>query len=102
MEDITGWLLLDGKATFVKCSRWRDIETLIRVKVPRKYRLVVKTKKALSKSKAACLRRNIKALKEASVRLTQAHEEAQRQWVQNQNLIESLKEQLKTQLKSTK
>ena len=95
MEDITGWLLLDGKATFVKCSRWRDIETLIRVKVPRKYRLVIKTKRALSKSKAACLRRNIRDLKEASIRLTQAFEEAQRQLVQNKNMIGSLKEQLR-------
>lgn len=93
MEDVTGWLLLDGKATFVKCRHLS--ETIVQVSVPRKHRFVIKTKRALSKSKAACLRRNIKDLKEATARLTEAFEEAQRQLVQNKNMIGSLKEQLR-------
>ena len=94
-EVITGWLLLDGKATFVKCRRLNDSETVVRVVVPRKHRFVYKTKKALSKSKAACLRRHIKASKHTLVQYEEALREAQRQFTSLNNLIGSLKEQLR-------
>jgi hypothetical protein len=95
MELITGWLVLDGKAVFVKCRSLNESRTVVQVSVPRKYKFTYRTKRALSKNRAACLRRHIKTLKQESVRLNEALKEAQRRVNQINYLACSLKEQLK-------
>lgn len=65
--DAIGWLILDGKAVFVKCRYYGDSKKLVRVCVPRRYRLgdskghgglIIKNQ--LHKSAASAIRRQIK------------------------------------------
>ena len=57
---ITGWMFLDGKVVFVKCTK-----TSIGLKVssPRKYNLAIRSDRCLFKTEADCLRKNISYIK---------------------------------------
>lgn len=97
--EIMGWLVLDGKAVFVKCRQTSgnglDGSKIFRVSVPRKYKFVYKTKRALSKSKVACLRRHIGELKQILRHQMGSLEVIQGQINGTNYQILSLKEQLK-------
>lgn len=63
MEIITGWLVLDNKATFVKCRYRNQSKTVIKVCVPRRFKFTTTMKGSLSNSEASCIRAHIKCLK---------------------------------------
>ena len=88
-------MLLDNKAVFIKYRQYLDIETLIQVVVPRKFRLVVKSRNALFETEAACLRYSIRVLKQEGARIQQSLNEAQLRVNQNNYQVTVLKEQLK-------
>lgn len=97
--DLTGWLTLDGKATFVKCCYYRDSKTLVRVCVPRRFELVVKTKKELQNTKASCLRRQIKLLRQEFAKQKEAFIELYTRLEKTNSAICNLRDQLKSATK---
>lgn len=94
MEYITGWLVVNGKATFVKCRPVKFSKAAIQVVIPRKTGTFT-LKRNLSKTKVACLRRHIKVLQSDQKRVEDAYFEAARQMSKLHSDIGAFKEDLK-------
>lgn len=95
-ELITGWLFLDGKATPVKCYHWQgNPSRVIQVVKPNRYVYVFTTRRGLSKSKAACLRRQLKIAKAEFDSLVKTAEETRVRINTAFTAVGKLKEQLK-------
>jgi hypothetical protein len=98
MDLITGWLMIEDVATLVKCkpflkSLGGKSVTLLQVTTPRILREIIH-KNYLSKTKTACLRRHIKALKKRLIADTEALDLCQRQLNKTNYQIIKAKEKL--------
>jgi hypothetical protein len=95
-EIIQGWLFLNGRAVSVKCYHWRgNSSRLIQVIRPRKYLYIYTTKRELPKSKAACLRRQLRITKAEFDSLVVASDEIRARITEANALVVKLKKQLK-------
>ena len=93
--DKSGWLVIDNKATFVKCC-YKNSKSLLYVRVPRRCQYKIIVPQQLHKTKDSCLRRQIKFLRQELILEQNAFEQAQRQVNNTKGKLLILREQLKS------